>query len=155
MDVAGSVRIADAFANSSKTMIRDGVGIDRMTRKVKDGAKYDIEVVPKGGTFEGTITVENLNIDSYQLAKLGGLLSLIEFFNATSGRLGHATSRGFGRVSLLIDVISILTPEDYLKGQFEGTSYKVKTDGFAQLDLESQKSWREFLNALPKAPAQS
>jgi hypothetical protein len=57
-------------------------------------------------------------------------------------------------VTLLIDAISILTPEDYLRGQFEGTSYKVKTDGFAKLDLESQKSWREYLNALPKTPAQ-
>jgi len=154
MDVAGSVRVADAFANSSKTMIRDGVGIDRMTRKAKTGAKYDIEVVPKGSTFNGTITVENLNINGHPLAKLGGLLLLIEFFNATSGRLGHATSRGFGRVILLIDAISILTPEDYLKGKFEGTVHEAKTGEFTKLATESQNSWRDFLNALQKIPAQ-
>jgi CRISPR/Cas system CSM-associated protein Csm3 (group 7 of RAMP superfamily) len=150
MDLAGSVRIADAFTPSSKTMIRDGVGIDRKTRKAKDKTKYDVEVVPKGTTFTGTVVIENLAINNHPFAKLGGFLSLVRFFNATSGRIGHATSRGFGKIDLLIDSVSILTPQDYLKGHYDGTLYAAGNDEFIKLEDSAQENWRKFLTSLPQ-----
>jgi len=145
MEVAGSVRISDAFASSSKTSIRDGVGIDRTTRMAKGGVKYDIEVVPTGTTFTGTIHIENLALADLPYAKMGGFLSLVDFFNATSSRLGHGTSRGFGKVELIIDSMNILTPQDYLDGKFEGTGYPHGHSESAELVARSQRSWRDFL----------
>jgi CRISPR-associated protein Csm3 len=152
MGIASSVKIHDAIATSPKTMIRDGVGIDRMTRKAKDGTKYDIEVVPKGTIFEGKITVENLDIAKYPHAKLGGFLSLVDFFNMTSGRLGHATSRGFGSVELQIDSVSLILPSDYLNGNYRGTEVKANTSEYNKMNLEAQQSWRSYLGSVPKLP---
>ncbi|MFQ6119663.1 MAG: RAMP superfamily CRISPR-associated protein, partial [Methanosarcinales archaeon] len=59
-ELAASLRIRDATANSKRTIIRDGVAIDRKTRKAVDGGKYDVEAVPKGTEFKGSIIIENL-----------------------------------------------------------------------------------------------
>lgn len=150
MSIASSVRVQDAFTSSPRTMIRDGVGIDRVTRKAKDNTKYDIEVVPKGTTFEGTMSVENLDISEHHQAKLGGLLSLIDFFNETAGRIGHATSRGFGSIRIDIDSLRIIQPMDYLQGNYNGRELKAGTPEYERVKKESQDEWQEFLANLLK-----
>ncbi|HEC57018.1 MAG TPA: hypothetical protein ENI32_03935, partial [Candidatus Syntrophoarchaeum butanivorans] len=45
-EVAGSIRVRDAYTDSRRTMVRDGVRIDRKKRKAADGGYYTMEVVP-------------------------------------------------------------------------------------------------------------
>lgn len=145
MALSSSVRVQDARADSKRTMVRDGVGIDRKTRKALRGVKYDIEVVPAGSRFAGTITVENLSLDGHADAKLGGLISLIEFFNACSGSIGHGTSRGFGQVEISPVSVAILTAQDYLDGNYRGSIHDVPSDGYEELRKRSVEAWQEYL----------
>jgi len=115
-EIAASIRIRDATSESIRTHVRDGVRIDRETKKAARGAKYDLEVVPKGVTFKGNITIENPGIEEFEYAKLGALLGSIKFFNNTSRSIGGATSRGFGEVEFKITKILEITPEDYFSG---------------------------------------
>jgi CRISPR-associated protein Csm3 len=146
-ELAGSVRIKDATANRQKTSIRDGVAIERKTRKAKAGAKYDIEVVPQGTEFEGEIIIENLSLMGNSYAKLGGLLSLIDFFNACSGSIGHAISRGFGQVNIKINNFRILTAEDYLEGNFDGMVFSPRDPGFADMKKQAIDEWSNYLRS--------
>lgn len=150
-ELAGSVRIKDATANSKKTMIRDGVAIERKTRKAKGGAKYDIEAVPQGTEFYGDIVIENLDISEYEKAKLGALLSLVDFFNSCSGGIGHATSRGFGQINISIDNLKIITASDYLSGNYDG---KVYSAGKPEFDIEKEQAiadWSAYLTSIKPA----
>ena len=148
MTLAGSIRIRDATAGSRRTYIRDGVAIDRKTRKAKTGAKYDMEVVPGGTILNGQIIIENLTMEGTSLARLGAFLSLVEFYNACSGRLGHATSRGFGKVRIEIESIQIISAQDYLKGQVEGITYLVETEPYAAIRQEAADGWTRVIGQI-------
>ncbi len=143
--LAGSIRIKDATANRKKTVIRDGVAIDRKTRRAKDHSKYDKEAVPQGTEFYGDVIIENLDICEYKNVKLGAFLSLIDFFNACSGGIGHAISRGFGQINIDIDNIKIITADDYLSGNYDGSIYSSGKSEFNVLKEQAVKSWREYL----------
>jgi CRISPR/Cas system CSM-associated protein Csm3 (group 7 of RAMP superfamily) len=75
------------------TYVRDGVAIDRKTGKTKDGAKYDIEVVQKGAIFEGEMVVENTELPDGHYSVLGGILSIVKFFNNFVGTIGGGTGK--------------------------------------------------------------
>jgi len=128
-------------------VIRDGVAIDRKTRKAKGSAKYDIEAVPQGTEFDGDITIENLALDGNKNAKLGAFLSLVDFFNSCSGGLGHATSRGFGQVYIRIDNFRIITAMHYLSGNFDGSVYSPKKPEFDMVKEEAIASWSAYLRS--------
>ncbi len=147
-ELAGSVRIKDATANRKKTVIRDGVAIERKTRKAKGGAKYDIEAVPQGTDFYGEVAIENLDISGNKNAKLGAFLSLIEFFNSCSGGIGHATSRGFGQVNIGIDNFKIITAEDYLSGNYDGKVYSSGKPEFDVVKEQAIASWSAYLKLI-------
>jgi CRISPR-associated protein Csm3 len=147
-ELAGSVRIKDASANSKKTIIRDGVAIERKTRKAKGGAKYDLEAVPQGTEFYGDVVIENPDISENVNAKLGAFLSLVEFFNSCSGGIGHATSRGFGQVSIGIDTVKLITAKDYLSGNYDGTVYSSGKAEFEKLKEQSIVSWSVYLKSI-------
>jgi len=141
--LGGSIRIRDARADTKKTLIRDGVGIDRKTRKAMDGKKYDIEVVPVGVRFEGKVVIENPGLGDGDYTKLDAFLTTVRFFNETVGAMGGATTRGFGEVRINIHEIREVTAEDYLEGSFEGHV----------VDEERVKGqWRDYLKSeAPKA----
>lgn len=141
MNLAGSVRIHDAVATGKNTAIREHVAIDRKTRKAKDGAKFDLEAVVKGTKFEGDLVIENLDLGTCPQAKLGGFLSLVEFFNTCSGKIGGAGSRGYGQIEITIDEIRIVKAQDYLDGIYKGV---VVTDRKAAID-----NWQKYLKSLP------
>jgi len=147
-ELAGSVRIKDATANNRKTVIRDGVAIERKTRKAKGSAKYDIEAVPQGTEFYGDVVIENPDISENVNAKLGAFLSLVEFFNECSGGIGSATSRGFGQVNIGIDTVKLITAKDYLSGNYDGTVYSSGKAEFEKLKEHSIISWRVYLKSL-------
>jgi len=163
-EMAGSIRIRDAITDSPKTYIRDGVEIDRKTRKAATGRYYDIEVVPSGTVFKGEIMIENPDLKGNKYAKLGALLSTIRFFNATSKTLGGAVSRGFGEVLIMPTKIREFTPDDYLNGKYEGKD-KWKSDkgieemkedlkqGKLELNTEIEdgiKNWKNYVYQLKK-----
>jgi CRISPR/Cas system CSM-associated protein Csm3 (group 7 of RAMP superfamily) len=146
--LAASIRIKDATANSKKTRIRDGVAIERTTRKAKSVAKYDIETVPAGTEFYGEIVLENPSISENKNAKLGGLLSLIEFFSQCAGSMGSATSRGFGQIHIIIDDVRIITAQDYLTGNYDGTVYPHGKPEFEDLQKQAIKNWSRYLTSI-------
>lgn len=120
-ELAASIRVRDAVTESKKTLVRDGVRIDRKTRRVDGAAKYTIEVVPKGTMFSGIITIENPKLETFKYAKLGALLGTIRFFNATARSLGGGVSRGFGEVLIVPLRIREITAKNYLEGKYGGT----------------------------------
>jgi CRISPR-associated protein Csm3 len=144
-ELASSIRIKDATAKNKKTFIRDSVAIDRKARKAKNGSKYDIEVVPKRTDFTGMITIENTGISAADCAKLGALLSIVDFFNACNGSIGHAASRGYGQVTIEINKISIVTARDYLEGRYEGTQSQKGTPDYDKLKTSAIKDWSNYL----------
>ncbi len=147
-ELAASVRIKDATANHKKTVIRDGVAIERKTRKAKGSAKYDIEAVPQGTEFYGDVIIENLDISGNKNAKLGAFLSLVDFFNSCSGGIGHATSRGFGQINIGIDNFKIITAEDYLSGNYDGTVYSSGKTEFSAVKEKAIASWSAYVRSV-------
>jgi CRISPR-associated protein Csm3 len=147
-DLASSIRIKDAVANSKKTLVRDGVAIDRQKRKARDRSKYDLEVVPKGTEFTGIATIENTVLkEIYVKAKLGAFLSLVDFFNACSGSIGHAISRGLGEVEIYVDQVNLITAEDYLESRYDGAKYVNGTDEFADCRDSSTVDWSHVIKS--------
>ncbi|MHA1222310.1 MAG: RAMP superfamily CRISPR-associated protein [Candidatus Heimdallarchaeaceae archaeon] len=111
---ASSIKVNDFISETKKTYKRDGVSISRKTRKAISGRKYDVEVAPRGTIYKGTIIIENPKFGKQQYAKLGGLLTLIHFFNNSNRALGGATSRGFGEAIILPKIIKSFKAQDYL-----------------------------------------
>src|SRR6185312_12105002 len=65
----GRIAIGDAYLASKEIKEqRDGVGIDRLTGGASHGAKFELEVVSTGVTFETTIHLRNFEI--WQLGML-------------------------------------------------------------------------------------
>ena len=145
-EMAASIRIKDSTTKHKKTLIRDGVAIDRQNRKARKGGKYDIEVVPKGTVFTGTLSVENSGLGKCEHAKLGALLSLIGFFNSCSGSIGHAVSRGFGEVKIDVEKINVITAQDYLNGEYDGIEYLKDNLEYAELKSNAIADWSEYIN---------
>lgn len=175
LSLAASVKVHDATTTSKKNLIRDGVRIDRKTGKAASGAKYDLEVVPRGTVFYGRMMVENPDLavydiekkdekivswkriadGSFKMGKLGALLSTIQFFNATSRRLGGSTSRGYGEVLIIPTAVRMFTADDYLEGRMDGTliegieetenNFKMKDDLFRATD-----QWRNYLKTFDR-----
>jgi len=146
-ELASSIRIKDATANSKRTMVRDAVAIDRKKRKAKDGGKYDTEVVPKGTVFTGICIIENTELGKCEHAKLGAFLSLLNFFNECSGSIGHASSRGFGEVKLNVKGINIITAQDYLDGNYTGKSYVPDSTEYRELKNNAVADWSKYIKS--------
>jgi len=75
--------------------VRDGVGIDRDTETASEGLLYSFEAVPAGTDFACEILIENASEAEQGLVLLG-----LRAFEHGLIRLGGATSRGLGRVTL-------------------------------------------------------
>ena len=85
------------------TELRDGVGIDRDTRKAVDGVKYDFEAVPGGSRFNFRIVAENLGEQDWALFSMG----LLEMLHGHIS-LGGKTSRGLGSCHLEAEGLNII-----------------------------------------------
>lgn len=145
-DVASSIRIKDATAEIRKTLVRDHVAIKRKERI--QGKKYDTEAVPKGVRFTGIITIENIGINAEKFEKLGALLSVIDFFNACNGNIGHAASRGFGQVEIKVDKINVVNAQDYLDGNYHGKEYVKESPEYDKLKSNAVQDWKEYLESM-------
>jgi len=86
---------------------RDGVAIDRDTETASDGKLYDFQVVPAGTPFKFKAVVENA-----EPWELGLLMVGLHQFEAQQIPLGGGTSRGLGVVSLELDEMIWVNPDD-------------------------------------------
>jgi CRISPR-associated RAMP protein, SSO1426 family len=91
----GRIAIGDAYlASSSATELRDGVGIDRFTGGASHGAKFQLEVVSTGVTFEA-----NIHLRNFEIWQLGMLFVVLQDLKDELIPLGSGRSRGLGNVT--------------------------------------------------------
>lgn len=94
----GRVAISDAYlASNSIKEQRDGVGIDRLTGGASHGAKFELEVVSTGVSFETDIHLRN-----FEIWQLGMLFAVIQDMEDELIRIGSGRSRGLGMVTAKI-----------------------------------------------------
>jgi CRISPR-associated RAMP protein (TIGR02581 family) len=93
----GRVAIGDAYLARNTVEVkeqRDGVGIDRLTGGSSHSAKFDLEVVSAGVSFETDIHLRN-----FEIWQLGMLFAVIQDMEDELIRLGSGRSRGLGSVT--------------------------------------------------------
>lgn len=105
--IAARVKVSDFYPNGPLlTEVRHGVAIDRVTGAVAAGGPFQMETVTDG-EFKGLISLRNFTLG--QLGLLGAaLLDIGDGFVP----LGHAKSRGLGRVSLTVERLTLRFPQD-------------------------------------------
>ena len=108
---ASRVILEDAYPTTHRGIatpkIRDGVAICRDTQTAREGAKYDLETIPAGYTFDFELSVDlNNDVDEEERKKI----LYIGFEELCSGRIyiGGNTTRGLGSCHLDIDKIYAL-----------------------------------------------
>ncbi|WP_376796464.1 CRISPR-associated RAMP protein Csx7 [Thermogemmatispora sp.] len=90
----GRLSIGDAYLVSGLFRERrDGVGIDRLTGGAAHGAKFELEVISEGVTFESTIHLRN-----FEIWQLGMLFVVLQDLEDGLIRIGSGRSRGLGWV---------------------------------------------------------
>ncbi len=91
----GRAAISDAYLVSPAAKEqRDGVGIDRLTGGASYGAKFELEVVSTGASFETDIHLRN-----FEIWQLGMLFVVIQDMEDELIRIGSGRSRGLGKVT--------------------------------------------------------
>jgi len=92
-EIASRIYVKDAFLNGNftRTEIRDGIAIDRDTGTVKEGAKFDYEIVPAGTKFRLEMILENM--EEWEVGLLGLFFKLWERGEIA---IGGKTSAGLG-----------------------------------------------------------
>ncbi len=100
----GRIAIDDAYLHAGAVgredllEHRDGVAIDRLTGGASGSAKFDLNVVTSGTTFETTIHLRN-----FEIWQLGMLFILLQDLEDELIRIGSGRSRGLGKVTAHID----------------------------------------------------
>ena len=90
----GRVAIGDAYLTSKSIKEqRDGVGIDRLTGGASHGAKFELEVVSPGVTFETDIHLRN-----FEIWQLGMLFVVLQDMEDELIHIGSGRSRGLGQI---------------------------------------------------------
>ncbi len=104
--LAARVKVGDWYPNGGLlTEVRYGVAIDRVTGAVAHGP-FQLETVTDG-TFEGRITLRNFTLGQVGLVG-AALLDIADGLVA----LGHAKSRGLGRVALTFQQLTFRFPRN-------------------------------------------
>lgn len=101
----GRVAISDAYlveGGGERIEQRDGVGIDRFTGGAANRAKFDLEVVSSGVTFETNIYLRN-----FEVWQLGMLMLIVQDLEDGLIRIGSGRSRGLGNVKGEISEVSV------------------------------------------------
>lgn len=88
--------VEDAYAGAPMTSVRDGVAIDRAHGSASEGAKYDLEITPKGLELPLTIKLEiREGDDEGRMRSL--VFQLVEDLREGRIKLGAGKSRGLGK----------------------------------------------------------
>lgn len=91
--LAGRLIVGDLVGSVERTIVRDGVAIDRRELKQAGSLKYDYEVAAPGSHFGGRI-----RIDDPEPHEIGLVLTLLDLIDQGLVTLGGGASRGLGRV---------------------------------------------------------
>ena len=119
--MAGKIHISDLpIIDNMKDKMRDGIAIDRNTGTVKNGAKFDYNIL-EGVEFRLEITLEN--IEDYELDLINIGLNLIK-----DDIFGGKTSRGIGKSKLEIKSIKYVEKENLKDFLFKGIMKEGKQD---------------------------
>jgi len=90
---------APSTDDAVKTIIRDGIRLDNLTKTVADKSKYDFETIPTGTIFyfrmEGSSRKNN---DYVELE--ASISKIIELLENSKIRFGAKVQRGFGKLKL-------------------------------------------------------
>jgi len=81
---------------------RDGVGIDRVTGGAAHGAKFELEVVSAGTSFQTDVLLRN-----FECWQLGAVLLVVQDMQDGLLRVGSGKSRGLGAVEGHIDQVTM------------------------------------------------
>lgn len=101
----GRISIGDAYlkeGQKGQTEERDGVGIDRFTGGSSKHAKFELEVVSSGTTFETDVYLRN-----FETWQLGMMMLLLQDLEDGLIRIGSGTSRGLGAVKGNVEELTI------------------------------------------------
>jgi CRISPR type III-A-associated RAMP protein Csm3 len=129
ISVASKVRFRDAYPTEKvpETMIRAGIAMDRSTGSASRAKLYTIEAVPAETKFRFEIVGENLAPQEMKMLKAA-------LSSATDTALGGSTSRGMGKIDLILESATVKTSKVYL-----GEEKEQRFDG-----QEFQKWWAKF-----------
>lgn len=101
----GRLSIGDAYLTSpGRVETRDGVGIDRLTGGAAHGAKFELETVSSGVSFETDILLRN-----FECWQVGMLLVAVADMRDELIRVGSGRSRGLGAVKAELSGLTIHT----------------------------------------------
>jgi CRISPR-associated RAMP protein (TIGR02581 family) len=103
----GRLSIGDAYLTTpgaGRTETRDGVGIDRWTGGAAHGAKFELETVSIGVTFETDILLRN-----FECWQVGMLLIAVADLHDELVRIGSGRSRGLGAVKGELRELTVYT----------------------------------------------
>jgi CRISPR-associated RAMP protein (TIGR02581 family) len=101
----GRLSIGDGYLTTTgRTETRDGVGIDRLTGGAAHGAKFELESVSAGVTFESDILLRN-----FECWQVGILLVVAADLRDGLMRIGSGRSRGLGDVRAELSALTINT----------------------------------------------
>jgi CRISPR-associated protein Csm3 len=105
---ASKVKFRDAHPiGDVKIIERTGTAIDRETGTVWRSALYTVEMVPAGAVFRFEMVAENL--EDLELKLLLAALKSVE-----DTAIGGQTTRGFGKVKIHVDKMTVRTAEYYV-----------------------------------------
>ncbi|MHA1631862.1 MAG: type III CRISPR-associated RAMP protein Csx7 [Candidatus Freyarchaeota archaeon] len=117
------VYFKDMFLTSGTPIrieIRDGIAIDRDTGTVKEGFKFDYEIIPKGASFGFEMVLEN--VEEWELGLIGLLIKLWEKGNIA---LGGKTSTGLGWGTLRNVIVKKVDTKNLLDYLVDGKEEEV------------------------------
>jgi CRISPR-associated RAMP protein (TIGR02581 family) len=108
--------------------LRDGVAIKRETRTAADSAKFDLEVVPAGTEFFGSVRLKNPA--DYEVGMVAQALWMLD---AGVLLLGGKTARGLGWVKVEATPPVEIKPTDLLAGRVRLPSGPSDDDEFGEI----------------------
>jgi CRISPR-associated RAMP protein (TIGR02581 family) len=88
---AARIQVGDLVSEGARTVVRDGVAINRAELKAAEQLKYDYEVVAPGALFRG-----RLRLDDPSPEELGLVLTVLDLLDAGLVTLGAGRAGGSG-----------------------------------------------------------
>lgn len=137
------IRIGDAYLINNKNIpegelhLRDGIGIDRFTGGVSNGANFQYEYLLD------KIFVTEINIRNFELWQLGLLSYLLRDFNEELVPIGFGKTRGLGKVKGEVASL-VITYYGLVKPSVDTQNKKAEILGIGNLYNESDKAIYSF-----------
>ena len=143
------LQISDARATADvQVELRDGVGISRETRTAAGGVKFDLEVIPAGTRFQGSVRFKNPS--DYEVGLVAQAFWMLD---AGVLLLGGKGARGLGWVQVEVSSPTVLEAADILarRGGATAQGFVPIEDAFASYLSELEELRQAAASASPGA----